>query len=127
LRADETIPDDQGSVRINLITMSNLCSNAPVSKKNIYYPDSINKAIPGKGVEIKMADNFKVKAKKALNDARVAAHAVLDDVSVAAHNTLVDTEADVQKVSDEVKISVHKAVADVKIAAHEAGTKLKKK
>jgi len=77
--------------------------------------------------EIKMADNFKVKARKALDDARVAAHAVLDDVSVAAHNTLVNTEADVQKVSDEVKVGVHKAVADAKIAAHKAETTLKKK
>ena len=50
-----------------------------------------------------MADDLKVKAGKALDNARVAAHAVIDDVSVAAHNTLVGTEADVQKVSNEVK------------------------
>jgi hypothetical protein len=33
-----------------------------------------------------MADNLKVKASKAVDDARVAAHTVYDDASVAAHN-----------------------------------------
>jgi hypothetical protein len=95
--------------------------------KIIIYHDKTIKIISGKGVEKRMADNLKVKASKALGDARVAAHAVLDDVSVAAHNTLVSTEADVQKVSDEVKIGVNKAVTDAKIAAHEAEARLRKK
>jgi gas vesicle protein len=74
-----------------------------------------------------MTDELRVKAKKALRDARAAAHAVIDDVSLAAHNTLVGTEADVQKVSEEMKTSVHKAVTDAKGAAHEARTQLRKR
>ena len=57
---------------------------APVSEKIIIYHTNSIKTIPEKGVGMKMADNLKVKASKALDDARVAAHAVLDDVSTAS-------------------------------------------
>jgi hypothetical protein len=63
-----------------------------------------------------MTDNLKVKASKAVDDAKVT-----------AHNILKGGGEEAQKVSDDIKIGVHKAVSDAKIAAHEAGSRLKKR
>ncbi len=84
-----------------------------------------------------MTDSQKVKASKAIDDARVAAHAATDDAAVAAHNTLKnakdaarttrDNAQDVQKRSDKFNIESHRDDANAKIAAHEARSELKKK
>jgi hypothetical protein len=81
-----------------------------------------------------MTDNPKVKASKAIDDARVASHAGIDDAKVAAHNafkeakvaayTERDEAAESKKVSDKFNISTHKDDANVQIAAHEAKSKL---
>ena len=63
-----------------------------------------------------MTDDLKIKAGKAVDDARVATHTILKDAG-----------AEAQKVSEKVQTVASKAVADAKIAAHEAGSRLKKR
>ena len=84
-----------------------------------------------------MTDSPKVKASKAIDDARVAAHAATDNAQVASHNALKnakdvarttrDEAQSVQKRSDKFNIESHRDDANVKIAAHEAKSELKKK
>jgi hypothetical protein len=69
-----------------------------------------------------MTDSLKVKASKAVYDARVATHATCD-AKVAAHITLKDADVEAHKVSDDIKTSVSKSIADARIAIYGAKSK----
>ncbi len=77
-----------------------------------------------------MTDTPKVKASKAVDDARVASHVTNDDAKLLAHNTLKDAKTSAystrndavkaQNISDKFNIHAHQVDSRAKISAHES-------